>query len=282
VRALFACLLTLATAAPVLAQGALDQASPERRWSYEQRLGESVPLDAAFTDEEGRAARLGAYFNRGRPVVLVLVQYLCPSKCSIVLNGLTTCLRGMKGEPGTDFEVVVVSFDPREKDKAGLAAAKKASYVEEYGRAETARGWHFLTGDLPQIIKLTAAVGFNYAYSPKTDQFAHPTGVVVLTPSGKVSQYLDGLYYPRDAMEEALARAAAEGIARPTPSYSRLLILCYDFDPATGTYRFTIMSAVRLAGALTVLALVVGLATAFVRERRARRRAATKEATHDA
>jgi protein SCO1/2 len=276
-------LLALAAALPARAQGPLDTVSPERRWSYDQRLNERVPLDTEFVDEQGRAIKLGDCFHEGRPVVLVLVQYLCPSLCGTVLNGLTECMRSMPGLPGIDYEVIVVSFDPREKDKPGLAAAKKASYLEAYGRSSAASGWHFLTGELPSIKVLTNAVGFIYAYSPKTDQFAHPTGVVVLTPTGRISKYLDGIMYPKDAMEAALRNAAAEEIARPTPSYSRLLMLCYDFDPATGKYHVTVMSIVRVAGALTVLILAVGLTTAWVRERMARRAGETKEGpTHDA
>ena len=253
----------LLAAAPAPAQPNL--ASPDATFTYEQRLNVQVPLDLEFRDESGQAVKLGDYFGK-RPVVFVLAQYRCPMLCTQVLNGMTEALRGLPDAAGEQFDVVVVSFDAREK--SDLAAAKKASHVEEYGRPGAERGWHFLTGEQPSIDLLTDTVGFRYAYSKPQDRFAHPTGVLVLTPSGKISRYFYGIYFASDELGKAIAAAGAEQIGRPVPSYARVLLLCYDYNPTTGAYTLNVLNAVRLGGALTVIVIAAFLVTAWVRERR--------------
>jgi protein SCO1 len=243
--------------------------APQSAYSYEQRLGAQLSPDLLFRDETGREVRLSEYLGK-RPVILVIVQYRCRMLCNEVLNGLVTSLRAMPGNVGDQFDVLTISFDDREG--ADLAAAKKVKYLEEYGRPNSARGWHFLTGDKDAISELTEAVGFQYAYSPKQDAFAHPTGLVVLTPDGKTSAYLDGIDFPPAQMQERLATAAEGNIGRPVPSYWRRLMLCYDYDPATGGYSLNVMRSVRLGGALTVLVLGGVLLTTWWRSRRAARR----------
>jgi protein SCO1/2 len=225
-----------------------------------------MPPDIAFHDEIGRDVALGDYFGK-RPVVLALVQYRCPSLCNLVLSGLNDALRELKSQqPGRDYEVIVVSFDARETPD--LAAAKKAAYVADFGRPGGQEGFHFLTGDQPAIGLLTSTVGFHYAYSEPQDRFAHPSGIVVLTPSGVTSRYIYGIEYPPEELGPALTAAAGEQIARPVPTYQRVLLLCYDYDPQTGTYAFNVLNAVRLGGALTVAAIATCLAVAWLRERR--------------
>ena len=253
-------------AAPASGQPSLS--SPENSYSYEQRLNVQVPLDLSFTDESGRGRRLGDFVGP-RPVVLVLAQYRCAMLCNQVLNGLVDGLRGLPDNAGEKFDVVVVSFDAREK--SDLAAAKKASYVEDYGRPGAASGWHFLTGEQDAIDALTETVGFRYAYSQPLDRFAHPTGILVLTPSGKISRYFYGIDFPAADIGKAIDAAAAEQIGRPVPSYMRVLLLCYDYDPKSGSYSLNIMNAVRLGGATTVLVIAVGLSWSWLRERRASR-----------
>src|SRR5262245_51392749 len=179
---------------------------------FDQRLDEQVPLELAFRDESGNTVRLGDYFNR-KPVILALVYYQCPMLCSQVLNGLTGSLKALSFDAGREFEVVAVSFNPRETSE--LAAAKKESYARDYGRAGAAAGWHFLTGD-PKAPKamaaLARAVGFRYAYDPMLNQYAHASGVVVLTPKGRVARYFYGIEYaPRD-LRFGLIEAAEERI----------------------------------------------------------------------
>jgi protein SCO1/2 len=222
----------------------------------DQRLNETVPLDLIFRDEVGHAVRLGDYFQ-GRPVILVLAYYRCPMLCTQVLNGLTDALRGVPLQMGSDFQVVTVSFDAREQPE--LAAAKKASYVAGYGRLGAADGWHFLTGEQAAIDRLARAVGFRYQYDARLDQFAHASGVTVLTPDGKIARYFFGLNYPPRDLRLTLVEASAGKIGSPV---DRVLLLCYHYDPATGKYTPAVMNLVRFGGGLTlaVLALLFGRA----------------------
>ena len=218
--------------------------------AIEQHLDEQIPLDLVFRDETGRSVALREYFG-AKPVILVLAQYRCPRLCSLVLNSLTDGLRGIDYELGKDFAVVTVSFDPREQP--ALAAAKKLAYVEKYGRPGAATGWHFLTGDEAPIRSLAESVGFRYAYDPETDMYAHASGIVILTPQGKVARYVHGLEYsPRD-LRVALNDASAGTVGSPVSSPLRML--CFAYDPATGKYSPLTMRLVRLSGLLTVMIL---------------------------
>jgi protein SCO1/2 len=169
----------------------------------------------------------------------------------------------MSLNPGRDFEIVTVSFNPR--DTPASAAAKKANYLERYRRPGAAAGWHFLTGDQPNIDRLTKAAGFRYAWDAETRQYAHPSGVIVLTPDGRLSKYLFGIEYgPRD-LRLAIVEASNGKVGTPVDS---LLLYCYHYDPMTGRYGLAIMRAIRLAGAATVLAIAVFIIVMIQRERR--------------
>jgi protein SCO1/2 len=236
---------------------------PLREVGYDQRLNEQVPLDIPFVDEAGRAVRLGDFFG-SRPVVLALVYYDCPMLCTQVLNSLTSTLGVLSLDPGKDFEIVTVSFDAREKPP--LATAKKATYLERYKRPGAAAGWHFLTGEQPSIDRLTKAVGFRYVWDDSLEQFAHPTGIVVLTAEGRLSRYLFGVeYWPRD-LRFALIDASAGTIGSAA---EQVLLYCYHYDPEAGRYGFAIMRALRLAAVATVLALGAFITVMVRREKRA-------------
>src|SRR5262245_4015282 len=169
---------------------------PLREIGFDQNLDQRVPLETAFRDETGRSVRLGDYFGK-RPVVMVFAYYECPMLCSLVTNGLASALGAMSLIPGSDFEVVVVSFDPR--DTPATAAAKKTAFLDRYKHEGAAAGSHFLIAEQPQIAKLTKAAGFRYVWDEETKQFAHPSGVIVLTPDGRLARYLFGVEYgPRD------------------------------------------------------------------------------------
>jgi len=218
--------------------------------SFEQRLNEQLPLGLEFKDESGRTVTLGEYFGR-KPVVLTFVYYECPMLCTEVLNGLESSLRVLNESIGKEFDVVTVSFDPKETPV--LAAGKKKAYLERYKRPEAEQGWHFLTGDQASIDALTKAAGFNYAWDEASQQFAHASGIVVTTPTGKVSRYFFGIdYSPRD-VKFALIESSHEKIGTLA---DRLLLYCYHYDPGTGSYGFVAMRAVRIGGAVTILALV--------------------------
>ena len=238
--------------------------APLREIGFDQNLDRLLPLDIPFTDEQGRTVRVGDYFG-GRPVVLAFVYYDCPLLCMQVLNALASALDVLSLQPGKDFDVVTISFDPREKP--ALAAAKKAAALQRYQRPGAAAAWHFLTGEQSAIARATRAAGFRFVWDEQLKQFAHPTGIIVLTPEGHVARYLFGIEYgPRD-LRFAIVDASAGKIGSPIDSF---LLYCYHYDPMTGRYGLVIMRAIRLAGAATVLALGTFIVVMVRRERRAR------------
>ena len=228
---------------------------------FEQRLNEQLPLDLPFKDESGRTVKLGEYFGR-KPVVLTFVYYECPMLCTQVLNGLESALRVLVETVGKEFDVVTVSFDPKETPV--LAAGKKKAYLERYRRPAAAQGWHFLTGDQASIDTLTRAAGFNFSWDDASHQFAHASGIVVVTPAGKVSRYFFGIdYSPRD-VKFALIESSNEKIGTLA---ERLLLYCYHYDPAQGNYGFVAMRAVRIGGGVTLLALAGFVVVSLRRDR---------------
>jgi len=230
---------------------------------FDQRLGDRVPLDASFRDESGRTVKLGDFFGT-RPVVLSLAYYDCPMLCTVTLNGLASALDVVSFDPGRDFEIVTVSFEPRETPE--LAAAKKAVYLRRYKRAGAAAAWHFLTGDAAQIKRLTGAVGFKYAWDETTKQYAHASGVMVLTPDGRLARYLYGVEYAPKDLRLALYEAAQGRILSPV---DHLLLYCYHYDPALGRYGRTVMGMLRVGGVLTIAGLGALVLTLRRREARA-------------
>jgi len=264
--------LILALAAPILlAQqredvGVLASATPRglEGVGIDQKLNEQVPLDLAFRDEQGRTVRLGDYFGK-RPVLLALVYYDCPMLCTQVLNGLTSAVNVLSFDAGKEFDVVAVSFDPREKPAD--ASAKKAAYLQHYRHPGSDAGWHFLTGDAPSIDALTRAVGFRYRYDAKLDQFGHASALFVLTPEGRISRLFFGIEYaPRD-LRLGLIEAAGSRIGTPV---DQILLYCFHYDPKSGKYGAVIMNIVRLCGAATVLALAASILVFSRRSRRGR------------
>ena len=215
----------------------------------EQKLNAQAPLDLPFRDEQGRAVKLGDYFGK-RPVVLALVYYDCPMLCTEVLNGMVSAFGVLKFDIGKDYEVVTVSFDPREKPE--LAVAKKATYVRRYGRPGAEQGWHFLTGEADSINALTKAVGFHYQWDARTQQFAHSTALMGLTPQGKIAQYFYGVEYSPKDLRLGMVEASKGQIGSPV---DQILLYCYHYDPRTGRYGAIITRVLQIAGAITVLVL---------------------------
>jgi protein SCO1/2 len=232
---------------------------------FDQRLNERLPLDATFKDEDGRSVQLGQYFGT-KPVVLAFAYYECPMLCTQVLNGLTSALTVLTETVGQDFDVVVISFDPRELPP--LAAGKKKAHIDRYKRPGSESGWHFLTGEEASIRRVTDAAGFHYAWDDKTQQFAHPSGIVVTTPDGRLSRYFFGIEFaPRD-VKFALIESSA---GRTGNAVDKLLLYCYHYDPSTGSYSFLAMRAVQIGGAVTLVALVGFVLVALSREQREER-----------
>jgi protein SCO1/2 len=245
-----------------LEPGAPSQTLPKalREIGFDQNLDQRVPLDIPFKDDAGLSVRLADYFGK-RPVVMLFAYYECPMLCTQVINGLAGALKVISLEPGKDFEVVVVSFDPR--DTPSAAATKKAAFLERYGRT-SGDGTHFLTGEQSAIQRLTKAAGFRYVWDEETSQFAHPSGIIVLTPDGRLARYLFGIEYgPRD-LRFGIVEASDGKIGNPADA---LLLYCYHYDPMTGKYGFVIMRALRIAAVATLLALGAFIAVMIRRER---------------
>jgi protein SCO1/2 len=235
--------------------------TPLREVGFDQNLDQMLPLDTSFRDESGRAVRLADYFGE-RPVILVFAYYTCPMLCAQVITGVGRTLDVLSLAPGRDFELVTVSFDPR--DTPATAVDKKALYLERYKREGAAAGAHFLTGDPESIARLTKAAGFRYVWDDATGQFAHPTGVVVATRDGRIARYIFGIEYgPRD-LRLAVVEASTGAIGSPVDA---LLLYCYHYDPATGRYGLVIMRALRVAGALTVMLIGTFIIVMVRRER---------------
>ncbi len=217
--------------------------------SFQQQLNAQLPLETRFRDEHGASVALGSYFGE-KPVVLAFVYYECPMLCMQVLNGVAGALKAVPFEPGQDFDVVYISFDPR--DTPAAAAAKKAQVLEDYKLTATASGWHFLTGDEASIRAVTAAAGFSYKWDDRRQQFAHVSGVLVATPDGRLSRYFYGIEYSPKELRMALVESGKGAIGGPV---DQILLYCYHYDPAAGRYGAITMNIVRLGGALTVLIL---------------------------
>jgi protein SCO1/2 len=227
----------------------------------EQKLDEQVPLDLEFRDETGKTVKLGEYFHPGRPVVLNLVYYNCPMLCGEVLQGLTAAVKVIKFMPGKEFEVVTVSIDPREGPE--LAAAKKQTFMERLDRPGAEKGWHFLVGQKAQIDALANAIGWEYQYDPKSDQFAHAAGIVLVTPKGKIAQYYYGVEYSARDMRLGMVEASQNKIGTIA---DQVLLYCYHYDPRTGKYGVIITNIIRLSGVATVVILGGFLVIMFRRD----------------
>jgi protein SCO1 len=229
--------------------------------SFRQRLDDTLPLDARFKDEYGRDVTLGKYFGGERPVILAFVYYRCPMLCTQVMNGISASLRALTGalEAGHDFDVVLVSFDP--KDSPSDALEKKRLHLE-YWRSENKSGaWHLLTGNEASIKRVTSAAGFTYQWDPVTGQFAHASGVLVVTPQGKLSRYFYGVEYSPKELRMALVES---GQGKIGSAIDELLLFCYHYDPVNGRYGAAVMNLVRAGGVLTLVAM----ATYFMMSRR--------------
>jgi protein SCO1/2 len=220
---------------------------------FDPRLNAQIPLDLPFVDENGSNVQLSDYFHQ-KPVVLAFVYYGCPMLCNQVEQGVVGSLRMLSFTPGRDYEVVFVSFDPRES--ADMAAQKKKSALAHFNRPETALGWHFLTGSKESIDAATKAANFRYSFDTKNNLFAHASGIMLLTPEGRISRYFYGVEYPGRDMRLGLVDASAGKIGTPI---DRALLFCYQYDPSSATYSASILKIIRLGGILTVLCIVGGI-----------------------
>ena len=223
----------------------------------EQHLNEQIPPNLAFRDETGKPVQLGDYFGK-KPMILNLVYYQCPMLCGEVLSGLESALRVLKFDVGKEFDVLTVSFDPKETPE--MAAAKKAEYLKRYGRSGAAKGWHFLTGPPASIDALTKAAGFQYEYDATTGQFAHATAIMVLTPEGKIAQYYYGVEFAPKDLRLGLIQASQNKIGNLV---DEVLLYCYHYNPDTGKYGAIISRVLQLSAGATILILGTFLVVMF-------------------
>lgn len=266
-------LLAVAFFLPVEACRADELSLPPtlRKVAFEQRLGAQLPLDVAFKDESGRDVMVGDYCRRGKPIILVFGYFRCPMLCTEVANGLVRAMLDLELTVGADYDVITISFDPR--DTPDMAAAKKKTYLERYGRQGAEAGWHFLTGSKEAIERVTGAAGFRFVYDAKYDQFAHASGLIVLTPQGKIARYFYDIHFrPRD-LRLGLVEASGNQIGSPV---DQVLLFCFHYDPTEGRYGVAVMNLVRLGGVLTLAG--IGLLVFWLRrgDHRQARLAASK------
>lgn len=252
-------------AAPAAAQRSDEVPYQLESVGVTERLGEQVPADLRFLDEDGREVRLGDYLERGRPVLLTLNYYRCAMLCSLQLSGLLDGLKDLEWTPGEQFEVVTVSIDPLETPT--LARMKKQSYMKEYARPGAAQGWHFLTGREADIRRLADAVGFGYAYDESSGEYAHAASAMFLTPSGRIARYLYGIEYPSKQLRLALTEASEGTVGSPL---DQLILYCFYYDPDARSYAPLAMNIMRLGGGLTVAVLGGVLGVFWLRDRRRR------------
>lgn len=276
IRSAAVLILCALPAAAQMADPSSDRLPPQLGYvGIEQRLGQQVPLQLQFHDEMNNPVELGDYFKKGKPVILSLVYFNCSMLCSQVLAEISHTLRRLKFNAGKQFEVVTVSFDPRETPQ--MAAAAKAKYIPLYGRPGAADGWHFLTGDQSSITTLTNAVGFHYRWDAQTKQFAHATGIMLLTPEGRVAQYYYGArYFPSD-LRLGLIQASHNRIGTLA---DQIVLYCYHYDPRTGRYGAIVFRVIQVSGGFTLLILGSLLAFLFWTDPKRRRKTSGAHREH--
>src|SRR5271168_5008007 len=262
IAVLAACFLSPSAFAQGITQGIMSPPANVRppglkNVGIEQHLDEQIPPALTFRDETGKAVTLGDYFGK-KPIILNLVYYQCPMLCGEVLTGLESALRVLKFDVGKEFDVLTVSFDPKETPE--MAAAKKAESLKRYGRPGAAEGWHFLTGPQTSIDTLTKAAGFQYEYDPKIGQFAHATAIMVLTPAGKIAQYYYGVEFAPKDLRLGLVQASQNKIGSVV---DEVLLYCYHYNPDTGKYSAIISRILKIAAGATIFILGTFLVVMF-------------------
>ncbi|HKK20923.1 MAG TPA: SCO family protein [candidate division Zixibacteria bacterium] len=228
-----------------------------------EHLGDHIPMDLHFTDDQGKAVTIGDYFHKGKPVLLDLAYYECPMLCNLVMNGVSDGIKGLNLKPGKDYEIVTVSINP--KDSVFLAAAKKETYIKALNMPGAENGWHFLVGPADQSKALAEAVGFEYKYLPDKDQYAHPACIFLLGPDGKISRYLYGITYKQNDLKLGLIEASEGKIGN---TLDKVILFCYHYDPDAKGYALVAGNVMKVGGLITFVLLALFLAFFWIKERR--------------
>jgi len=232
--------------------------------TFRPELNAQMPLETAFTDESGNSVQLAQYFHQQKPVLVAFVYYGCPMLCTQLEQGVVGSLRMLSFNPGRDYDVIFVSFDDR--DTAQMAAAKKKTSLDHFRRPETAAGWHFLTGSKESIASITNAANFHFNYDTKNNLFAHASGIMLLTPDGRISRYFYGVEFPGRDLRLGLVDASQGKIGTPV---DKMLLFCFQYDPFTARYSATILSIMRLMAVGTVAGLLLMILIFRRRDKRA-------------
>lgn len=274
-RAMYAVGVLLVAAAQTSAQTVPDNVGQTsssmplilKNVAFRPELNGQVPLDTAFRDESGKSVQLGQYFRQQKPVLLAFVYYGCPMLCTQLEQGVVGSLRMLSFNPGRDYEVVFVSFD--ERDTPEMAAAKKNTAMDHFRRKETAAGWHFLTGSKESIATVTNAANFHFNFDAKNNLFAHASGIMLLTPEGRISRYFYGVEFPGRDLRLGLVDASQGKIGTPV---DKMLLFCFQYDPSTARYSATILGIMRVLALMTVAGLLLMIVIYRQRDKRAARR----------
>jgi len=235
--------------------------------AFRPELNGQVQLDTAFRDESGKSVQLGQYFHQQKPVLLAFVYYGCPMLCTQLEQGVVGSLRMLSFNPGRDYEVVFVSFD--ERDTPEMAAAKKNTAMDHFRRKETAAGWHFLTGSKESITAVTNSANFHFNFDAKNNLFAHASGIMLLTPEGRISRYFYGVEFPGRDLRLGLVDASQGKIGTPV---DKMLLFCFQYDPSTARYSATILRIMRVLALMTIAGLLLMIVIYRQRDKRAARR----------
>jgi len=282
-RAIFAVGMLLAAAGRSFAQMAPDNVGQPsngmpailQNVTFRPELNAQMPLDAPFTDEAGKSVQLSQYFHQQRPVLLAFVYYGCPMLCTQLEQGVVGSLRMLSFNPGRDYEVVFVSFDDR--DTPEMAAAKKNTAMDHFRRKETAAGWHFLTGSKESIAAVTNAANFHFNFDAKNNLFAHASGIMLLTPDGRISRYFYGVEFPGRDLRLGLVDASQGKIGTPV---DKMLLFCFQYDPSTARYSATILSVMRILAVGTMAGLLLMILIYRKRDARAARAKLSHQGAH--
>ena len=271
-RSIFVLAVLLFAGAHSFAQAVPDNTGPAAKnlptilqnVNFRPELNAQMPLDTSFTDENGQSVQLAQYFHQQKPVLLAFVYYGCPMLCTQLEQGVVGSLRMLSFNPGRDYEVVFVSFDHR--DTQQMASAKKKTSLDHFRRPETAAGWHFLTGSKESIASVTNAANFHFNYDTKNNLFAHASGIMLLTPDGRISRYFYGVEFPGRDLRLGLVEASQGKIGTPV---DKMLLFCFQYDPSTARYSATILSIMRLMAVATVAGLLLMILLFRRRDKRA-------------
>jgi protein SCO1/2 len=270
--AIFVLIVLLVAGPPSFAQAVPDNTGPAAKnlptilqnVNFRPELNAQMPLDTSFTDENGQSVELAQYFHQQKPVLLAFVYYGCPMLCTQLEQGVVGSLRMLSFNPGRDYDVVFLSFDDR--DTTEMAAAKKKTSLDHFRRPETAAGWHFLTGSKESIASLSNAANFRFSYDSKNNLFAHASGIMLLTPDGRISRYFYGVEFPGRDLRLGLVDASQGKIGTPV---DKMLLFCFQYDPSTARYSATILSIMRLMAVGTVAGLLLMILIFRRRDKRA-------------